>query len=498
MKIIIVDDNETLANTIKDTLENYNNEWEIFVAYSGKEAIDMIPMNMPDIMIVDIMLPDMSGLEVLREIKEIEEGVQVIIMTAHASISNAVQALQYGAFDYIQKPVHLNDLVKVLETAIKRRKILLDTRNVVAQLLKNNENKSDTLNKLSLIEKMMVLRKFQLILKKVVNKKQLLKKSYEQLKTIFRTEKIFFYTIKNNEYIYEFGPKDKGKILDNDFIEYLNDVIITNSIGGYLKNKKEIISIISFENEKWGFIIMERDTKFKQSEIELAGMLSIEIALKLKEIFLSKSIDSKMMGLIFAMMSIIGINDATLKAKFEKASSLSAEFANYLGMDIDAIEKIRYNALMYNLLDGNKINGITIGKEIIDNTLNNLVKDIENAYIGEDFDERINNINEQMSFLENMKSVLETIDEHFDGNGAKKMRAGDIPIEARIISICNTFNNLINKEEYKDSVNYKKILDILRKEKGKKFDPDLIDKFEIFVKEKFDNKQLLSIKKEKV
>lgn len=107
-RILVVDDEEDICKTIRDvfTEEGY----EVETAGSGREAIEKIKTKMPDLILLDVRIPGMNGIEVLKAIRKLDEGVPVAMITAYEDIDLAEEALRLGAYDYIKKPFDLEYL----------------------------------------------------------------------------------------------------------------------------------------------------------------------------------------------------------------------------------------------------------------------------------------------------------------------------------------------------------------------------------------------------
>lgn len=101
-KILIVDDEELMRQFLAETLKRKN--YGVEVAKNGKEAIALIKKNTYDLLLTDLKMPELSGIELLRKTKEISPQTLVIVMTAYGTIANAVEAMHLGAFNYLLKP----------------------------------------------------------------------------------------------------------------------------------------------------------------------------------------------------------------------------------------------------------------------------------------------------------------------------------------------------------------------------------------------------------
>ncbi len=113
--VLIVEDESVLAGAMRDYLSRHG--FEPAVAASGEEALQALRQAEADLVILDYRLPRMDGLEVLREVRQLAPGAAVIMLTAHGSVRTAVEAMRAGAFDYLTKPVDLEELALVLARA---------------------------------------------------------------------------------------------------------------------------------------------------------------------------------------------------------------------------------------------------------------------------------------------------------------------------------------------------------------------------------------------
>jgi len=113
--VLIVDDERTLARAIKTFMTEAGYEAE--VAGDAEKALELVEQMRPDVVFTDVRLPGMSGIDLLRRIREFDPAIPVIIMTAHGTIQGAVEAVKLGAFDYMMKPVDLEELKLLADRA---------------------------------------------------------------------------------------------------------------------------------------------------------------------------------------------------------------------------------------------------------------------------------------------------------------------------------------------------------------------------------------------
>lgn len=117
--VLIVDDEEVFAKTLAERLNM--RDYKIAVAFNGKDAIDQIGKQNLDVVILDVSMPGMDGVEALREIKKIKPLTEVIMLTGNATIETAIEGMKLGALDYLMKPCDMEDLMEKINMAYKRK-----------------------------------------------------------------------------------------------------------------------------------------------------------------------------------------------------------------------------------------------------------------------------------------------------------------------------------------------------------------------------------------
>jgi DNA-binding response OmpR family regulator len=118
-KILIVDDEEAVRFFIADALSRAG--WEVHEADSGEAALAALSEQSFDVMLLDLRMPGMGGLMVMRQAKERWPGVMIIIMTAYASLDSAIEAVRQGAFDYLRKPCSVDDIMSCVNRAMAKK-----------------------------------------------------------------------------------------------------------------------------------------------------------------------------------------------------------------------------------------------------------------------------------------------------------------------------------------------------------------------------------------
>jgi putative two-component system response regulator len=132
--ILVIDDDEVVLGVLKDLLELRS--FEVLTAQEGRAGIEVFRNNRPDLVITDISMPELDGLQVLRRIREMDECVPVILVTGHGDLDNAVRALRRGAYDFLLKPINPEILLNTAITGIEHcrlRRFERDYRHILEE-----------------------------------------------------------------------------------------------------------------------------------------------------------------------------------------------------------------------------------------------------------------------------------------------------------------------------------------------------------------------------
>jgi len=119
MKVLLVDDEEEFVKTLAERIEM--REVKSKVALNGEEALKTMDEDLPDVMVLDLKMPGIDGLEVLRRAKKAYPGVQIIMLTGHGSEKDEKEARRLGVFEYLQKPVEFEKLMRTITKAYKKK-----------------------------------------------------------------------------------------------------------------------------------------------------------------------------------------------------------------------------------------------------------------------------------------------------------------------------------------------------------------------------------------
>ena len=121
-KLVLIDDDRSVQILVERGLADQNHD--IVTASNGVDGLKAIQDTQPDVVLLDIFLPNTNGLDLFQEIQEIDRKLPVIFITAEADSETAIQAIQMGAYDYIAKPLNVKQLAALVERAVRTREFM--------------------------------------------------------------------------------------------------------------------------------------------------------------------------------------------------------------------------------------------------------------------------------------------------------------------------------------------------------------------------------------
>ncbi len=126
-KILMIDDEEDFLTVMSDRLKARN--MQVSTATSAKEGLEKATSGVYDAVILDLMMPEMDGIETLKILKEKKPDLEVILLTGHATIKQGIEAMKLGASDLFEKPADINALTEKIHAAQEKKMLIIEKKN---------------------------------------------------------------------------------------------------------------------------------------------------------------------------------------------------------------------------------------------------------------------------------------------------------------------------------------------------------------------------------
>ena len=143
-KILIIEDEEAIRRVLVKILSEENSLYKVFEAVDGLSGIELIKKEDFDLILCDIKMPKMDGVEVLQAAKKIKPEIPIVMISGHGDLDTAVNTMRLGAFDYISKPPDLNRLLNTVRNALDRKKLVVENKHLKRRISQKYEMVGDS------------------------------------------------------------------------------------------------------------------------------------------------------------------------------------------------------------------------------------------------------------------------------------------------------------------------------------------------------------------
>jgi DNA-binding NtrC family response regulator len=135
-KVLLVDDEEEFVDTLAERMRNRG--MDVSTSNSGGDALDLIDSESFDVVVLDLQMPGMDGIEVLERIKQRRPDIQVVLLTGHATVEKGVEAMKQGALEFLEKPIDFSKLSEIIHKAKAEKMILVekDTEERIREIIR--------------------------------------------------------------------------------------------------------------------------------------------------------------------------------------------------------------------------------------------------------------------------------------------------------------------------------------------------------------------------
>ena len=138
-KILIIEDEAVIRRVLKKIISEENEGYEVAEASDGLGGLEMILNNDYDLVLCDIKMPKMDGVEVLEKVKKVKSEIPIVMISGHGDLDTAVNTMRLGAFDYISKPPDLNRLLNTVRNALDKKELIVENKRLKKKVSKNYE-----------------------------------------------------------------------------------------------------------------------------------------------------------------------------------------------------------------------------------------------------------------------------------------------------------------------------------------------------------------------
>lgn len=437
IKLLIVDDEHFLREIFSDYLNLKG--FEVDTAKSGLEALEKIAVTEYELVITDLNMPQMNGIELLKRLRQNHNLIPVIIITGYPSIDTAINAIKQGATDYLIKPINLEEILIKVKRIIEENQIKKESF-----MLKHLAKFMDLTYHLSIDSNLIR------ILSEVDN----------FIKELINYDGIYLYIDFKNENGLEFNdqiansfpfPPQECDTLKSIIRNAKHALFFSASNKNFpqlIQDQKKtyfgLIPLKSYTNHFGGIIIMKVLIPFTDLYKQILKMLSSQLSSIIENCLLNRTMHLNYLSTIQALAEAVDKKDQFTHHHSRNVMQLTMVLAQLFSLSDDEIETLRYAALLHD------IGKIGIPEDILNKKGKLTPEEYKliktHPVIGADIVQNVPSL---------CKLVPQILNHHerVDGKGYPYgLTNGDIPFLARIIAVADTFEAMFSKRVYRDAI----------------------------------------------
>ncbi|MCK4993687.1 MAG: response regulator [Candidatus Omnitrophica bacterium] len=471
ISVLIIDDEQLLTKSLAAIFEEKG--YKVKTTAFGKQGIEWLEEGF-NVVLLDLKLPDIDGLQVLKKIKRTYPGIVVIIITAFSSVNMAVNLMNEGAYSYVSKPFEVEELRELIDRGLKAKA--------------DENNKHRLLNNLSLLyqvnREMEGLVELQSIAGLTARYLIGITKIDICALLLFdeKTKEFFFGALSGVEYNLEQIAQKRFK-LDKKMYQRLIDEQVAVLIP-HLKTKPDILKYIPASNPKslcifplvgrekvrgLALFVSGREVSIEEDVLETVKTITTQAAICIENANRYLKLKHDYLGAITALVGAVEDKDEFQQGHSEAVAELAVKVAKKMNLLSDQVEFIRLAGLLHDIGKISISENILLKKNklTVDEFMKLKMHSIASTSILRKMD-----LNQQI-----LPMVLYH-HERYDGSGYPEgLRAYAIPLGARILAVCDAYNAMVSVRPYRKNLKQKDAIEELKRCSKSQFDPDIVDVF---------------------
>lgn len=487
LRIMLVDDDDSVREALTEILSRRG--WLVDDFSSAESAMDALKNERYGVVLADINMPGLSGMDFLHLARESAPEVPVVMITGYPSIDLAVEAIKFGAVDFLQKPFKAEELEIVIRKAVgsverapgaANRLLSVGGQHGVAR--RRLEDK---------IKELSILHTISESLDEVSGKDDIFRKTMDIAQIIADADSAFIMVVEhdNGKLVVraasgyddrdvlgtEFSLEDEPfrSVLDNRCYSYF--LAQPGSLAGLVPDCGQtpvLLAPLIINREAVG--VLGLAGRFGGQEISgdaltLVLNLTAKASLKLENIALSENIFSSIIGAMNSLLNALDARDTYTKDHSHRVTQYAVEIARSLGCRQEVIDSINFAGPLHDIGKIGVRDDILLKKGGFTGEEREIMK--SHVVRGEE-------ILRPLNLLESEKAVVLYHHERWDGGGYPRGLTGqEIPIVARIFSVADTFDAMTSTRPYRQALSLDVAKDEIVKCRGSQFDPEVVDAF---------------------
>ncbi|OPY02782.1 MAG: Cyclic di-GMP phosphodiesterase response regulator RpfG [Syntrophorhabdus sp. PtaB.Bin047] len=476
-KILVVDDNPEVINILGDFLGL--NGCEIYKATCGREALEMLEKKDPEIVILDVQLPDLNGITLIDTIKVTKPTTAVIMATGYYDPNFVIDAMKKGASDFLLKPFELDKLMLVMMRVLRERKLLIENENMMQNL--GDKKKIEHLNR-ELQKKIKELTTMYHISNRF-NSINIFEDVYEKMVQIVgetldvRSCGYYVPDGDKNELILYTGYTKDGEPPGWDWqrIRMPEDLSgPTQRARKHLVKDNRIYLPLVIQGEPIGFIMTEakmngRGPRSLENDAFFLRLIAEKASTQIENRMLYESLFENILHTLKSLIIAITKRDLYTEGHCKRVTGMSLALGERLGVSDYEKDVIKVVCPVHDLGKIGIPDSILLKPERLSDDEYAIMQ--SHSVYGEE-------IMSRFEILAKEARIIRHHHERYDGKGYPDHLAGaDIPVCSRIIAVCDAYDAMVTDRPYRKAMGTDEIVAEIARCSGSQFDPEVVKAF---------------------
>lgn len=487
LRIMLVDDDESVREALSEILSRRG--WLVDDFSSAEKAIEALRREHYGVILADVNMPGLSGMDFLHLARESAPGVPVVMITGYPSIDLAVESIKYGAVDFLQKPFKAEELEIVIRKAAGSSMHLMKTGDKTRAIGTLPELARKRLE--DKIKELSILHTISESLDEVSEKNDIFRKTMDIAQIIADADRAFILVVEheNGKLVVRaasgYDDADmtgrKYPLTDEPFRGVLEKrcysyfMAAGGSLGGLVPSGGAVpVLLAPMVINREAVVILGLAGRHGGSEISNDALtlllnLTAKASLKLENIALSENIFSSIIGALNSLINALDARDTYTRDHSHRVTSYAVQIAKAMDCAQEVVDSISFAGPLHDIGKIGVRDDILLKRGSFTQEEREIMK--SHVVRGEE-------ILRPLNLLVSERAVVLYHHERWDGGGYPKGLAGaEIPLVARIFSVADTFDAMTSTRPYRQALSFDVARDEIVRCRGTQFDPEVVDAF---------------------
>ncbi|MBN1381546.1 MAG: response regulator [Deltaproteobacteria bacterium] len=474
-KILLVDDYPPTRQLIRDAL-NQTGYTDVDEAENGREALDKFGDNQFDLVISDVMMPGMGGMELLNQLREISPDTSVIMITAYPAEELTVSAMKKGAVDFLKKPFNIDDLLYKIDIYLNEKTILHNSQDTfnVSEIQIKDKTKELSVQGYIYDSFENIEGDNDYVFNKIVDLSLKVVEGEECSLLLFDEEEKTFHpkVVRSlNPERYESETIPALKQIFNEVVER-KEALVINSTEHFEIAPSLICAPMMIRGNIFGILCIRKKMHrelFTSKDLHYIVSLAKRASLNIENRILYESIYNNVLDTFRSLIASIQLRDHYTEEHSFRVTQTAVKIAEAMSCSQQEIESLKIAGLLHD-----------VGKIAIPDNV--LLKPDRLTYEEYGIIKTHPDVGEQilkpLLLFERERSIILCHHERWDGKGYPSGLTGsEIPFLARILSVADSFDAMTNNRPYRSAMDVDRALGELKKNRNTQFDGQVVDAF---------------------